>query len=50
MSGVSNGTASTIRQELKVEIPLYRNEELEICLPIAYPKRGFGGRLGISTH
>ena len=28
---------SGIRQELKAEIPLYRNTELETCVPIACP-------------
>jgi integrase len=37
MSGVSSGTVSAIRQELKAEIPLYRNTESEICVPIACP-------------
>jgi len=38
MSGVSSGTVSAIRQELKAEIPLYRNTEGEICVPFACRK------------
>jgi len=32
-SGVSSGTVSAIRQELKAEIPLYRNTEINLCVP-----------------
>ncbi len=34
-SGVSSGTVSAIRQELKASVPLYRNTESEFCGPIA---------------
>jgi hypothetical protein len=36
-SGVSSGTVSAIRQELKAQMPLYRNTESAICVPIACP-------------
>jgi hypothetical protein len=35
MSGVSSGTVSAVRQELRAEIPLYRNTENTICVPFA---------------
>src|SRR5487761_654290 len=34
-SGVSSGTVSAIRQELKAQIPLYRNTEASVCVPFA---------------
>jgi hypothetical protein len=37
MSGVSSGTVSSIRQELKAKMPLYRNTEIKMCVPIACP-------------
>ena len=36
-TGVSSGTGSVIRQELKAKMPLYRNTESAICVPIACP-------------
>jgi hypothetical protein len=36
-SGISSGTVSAIRQELKAEMPLYRNTDPQICVPIACP-------------
>jgi hypothetical protein len=32
---VSSGTVSAIRQELKAEMALYRNTELDGCVPFA---------------
>jgi integrase len=34
-TGVSSGTVSSIRQEMKAEIPLYRNTETDTCVPFA---------------
>ncbi len=34
-TGVSSGTVSSIRQEMKAEIPLYRNTESDPCVPFA---------------
>jgi Phage integrase family len=34
-SGVSSGTVSSIRQELKARMPLYRNSEPVDCVPLA---------------
>ena len=34
-SGVSSGTVSAVRQELKASMPLYRNTESQICVPFA---------------
>ena len=42
-SGVSSGTVSAIRQALKAEIPLFRNTEMEICVPTACPPPDFEG-------
>ena len=36
-TGVSSGTVSAIRQALKREMPVYRNTEASICVPIACP-------------
>ena len=36
-AGVSSGTVSAIRKEMRVEIPLYRNTESVSCVPIACP-------------
>lgn len=43
MSGVSSGTVSAIRQELKAEIPLYRNTEGQVCVPSACPNDDLEG-------
>lgn len=34
-TGVSSGTVSAIRQELKAAMPLYRNTEFGDCVPLA---------------
>jgi len=36
-TSVSSGTVSAIRQELKAQMPLYRNTEAPVCVPIACP-------------
>jgi hypothetical protein len=36
-SGISGGTVSAIRQELKASMPLYRNTNADICVPNACP-------------
>ena len=36
-AGVSSGTVSVIRKEMKAEMPLYRNTESVGCVPIACP-------------
>jgi hypothetical protein len=36
-SGASSGTVSAIRQELKASMPLDRNTESDLCVPIACP-------------
>jgi hypothetical protein len=41
-SGVSSGTVSAIRQVLKAEIPLYRNTEINFCVPNCVPNARFG--------
>lgn len=38
-SGVSSGTVSKIRQQLKANVVLFRNTEGQICVPIACPNR-----------
>ena len=40
--GVSSGTVSAIRQELKREMPIYRNTETSTCVPIACPTPSSG--------
>src|SRR5579859_2189967 len=37
MTGLSGGTVSAIRKELKSSMPLYRNTESDFCVPIACP-------------
>jgi hypothetical protein len=41
-TGVSSGTVSVIRQELKAKMPLYRNTESAVCVPIACPNPSEG--------
>ena len=36
-TGVSSGTVSVIRQELKGKVPVYRNTEAVVCVPTACP-------------
>jgi hypothetical protein len=44
-TGVSSGTVSAIRQELKGKMPLYRNTETSVCVPIACPTPSDGDDL-----
>ena len=34
-SGVSSGTVSLIRQEIRAVVPLYRNSDSGLCVPFA---------------
>ena len=38
-SGVSSGTVSLVRKEIRAVIPLYRNSESGLCVPIACQKK-----------
>ncbi len=38
-SGVSIGTVSKIRQQLKANVTFFRNTEGQICVPVACPNR-----------
>jgi hypothetical protein len=38
-SGVSSGTVSKIRQQLKANVMLFRNTEGQICVPTACPNQ-----------
>ena len=42
-SGVSSGTVSAIRTDIKAKIALYRSNDLPICVPIACPNENESG-------